>query len=124
MALFGVDYAWGRPGVAALKRAGVKFVCRYLSHDTTGKNLTRAEADELSGAGLWLVVVWESAASRALAGRDAGEADAKDAAGQAASLGMPDGRPIYFAVDFDATEEQQGAINAYLDGAASVIGRE
>ena len=43
MAVFGVDYAWGRPGPAALKRAGAKFVCRYLSHDTTGKNLTRDE---------------------------------------------------------------------------------
>ncbi|HEY8482571.1 MAG TPA: glycoside hydrolase domain-containing protein, partial [Spirillospora sp.] len=60
MAVFGVDYSWGRPGVAALKRAGVKFVCRYLSHDTTGKNLTRAEAEELSDAGTWLVVVWQT----------------------------------------------------------------
>ncbi|WP_067458214.1 DUF1906 domain-containing protein [Actinomadura macra] len=124
MAVFGVDYAWGRPGVAALKRAGAKFVCRYLSHDTTGKNLTRDEANELSAAGLWLVVVWESTASRALDGREAGEDDARAAAGQAESLGMPDDRPIYFAVDFDATSEQQRAINAYLDGAASVIGRE
>ncbi|QXJ20645.1 DUF1906 domain-containing protein [Actinomadura graeca] len=123
MAVFGVDYAWGRPGVAALKSAGAKFVCRYLSHDTTGKNLTRDEADELSGAGLWLVVVWESTASRALDGRAAGEADARDAAAQAEALGMPEDRPIYFAVDFDATSGQQPAINAYLDGAASVIGR-
>jgi hypothetical protein len=72
MAVFGVDYAWGRPGAAALKRAGAKFACRYLSHDTTGKNLTRAEADELSAAGLWLVVVWETTANRALDGRAAG----------------------------------------------------
>jgi hypothetical protein len=43
MAVFGVDYSWGRPGVAALKRAGAKFACRYLSHDTSGKNLTVRE---------------------------------------------------------------------------------
>ncbi|MDL4774949.1 MULTISPECIES: glycoside hydrolase domain-containing protein [Thermomonosporaceae] len=123
MAVFGVDYAWGRPGAAALKKAGAKFACRYLSHDTTGKNLTQAEANELSAAGLWLVVVWETSANRALDGRAAGQADARDAAAQATALGMPGDRPIYFAVDFDASAAQQSAINAYLDGAASVIGR-
>ena len=123
MSTFGVDYAWGRPGASALKRAGARFVCRYLSHDTTGKNLTRSEAEQLSDAGLWLVVVWESTASRALAGRAAGVADAKDAAAQARACGMPSDRPIYFAVDFDAAAGQQDEINAYLDGAASVLGR-
>ncbi|MFD0690434.1 glycoside hydrolase domain-containing protein [Actinomadura fibrosa] len=124
MSIFGVDYAWGRPGPAALKKAGAKFACRYLSHDTTGKNLTRAEADQLSGAGIWLVVVWETTANRALSGRSGGEADARDAAAQAARCGMPDDRPIYFAVDWDATSGQQSTINAYLDGAASVLGRD
>ncbi|MFE9103055.1 glycoside hydrolase domain-containing protein [Actinomadura geliboluensis] len=124
MAVFGVDYAWGRPGTAALKRAGAKFACRYLSHDTSGKNLTRAEADDLSGAGIWLVVVWETSAKRALDGRSAGAADAEDAAAQARACGMPDGRPIYFAADWDASASQQDEINAYLDGAASVIGRD
>ncbi|GAA1803563.1 glycoside hydrolase domain-containing protein [Actinomadura chokoriensis] len=124
MAVFGVDYAWGRPGAAALKRAGAKFACRYLSHDTTGKNLTRSEADELSDAGIWVVVVWESTAKRPLAGRSAGAADARDAAAQARACGMPDDRPVYFAADWDAAASQQDEINAYLDGAASVIGRD
>ncbi|MEV5573550.1 DUF1906 domain-containing protein [Spirillospora sp. NPDC052269] len=123
MSIFGIDYAWGRPGPSALNRAGARFVCRYLSHDSSGKTLTRAEADQLSKAGLWLVVVWESTASRALAGRAAGVADATEAARQARACGMPADRPIYFAVDFDASSGQQAAINAYLDGAASVIGR-
>jgi hypothetical protein len=123
MSVFGVDYAWGRPSVTALKKAGVKFVCRYLSHDTTGKNLTRSEAEKLSDAGLWIVVVWETTAKRALSGRSGGKADAEDAARMARALGMPADRPIYFAVDWDATASDQAAINAYLDGAASVIGR-
>lgn len=124
MAVFGVDYAWGRPGPAALKRAGAKFVCRYVSHDTTGKDLTRDEADQLSEAGLWLVVVWETTASRALSGHSGGTADARDADRKARDCGMPADRPIYFAVDFDAQPSQQAVINAYLDGAASVIGRD
>jgi hypothetical protein len=124
MSIFGVDYAWGRPGGAALKSAGAKFVCRYLSHDTSGKNLTRAEARQLSDAGIWIVVVWESGKSRALASRAAGQEDARAARKQAEDCGMPDDRPIFFAVDFDATSSQQSAINAYLDGVAAVLGRD
>lgn len=123
MTIFGVDYAWGRPGPTALKSVGAHFVCRYLSHDTTGKNLDHAEASQLSAAGIALVVVWETAADRALDGHAAGAADARAADQQARACGMPKDRPIYFAVDFDATPGQQSAINAYLDGAASVIGR-
>lgn len=121
MSIEGVDYAWGRPGVPALLKAGVKFACRYLSTDTS-KNLSPAEARELSAAGIWLVVVWETTAQRALAGKAAGVSDATAAAAQAKACGMPDDRPIYFAVDWDASESQQAAINAYLDGAASVLG--
>jgi hypothetical protein len=119
----GVDYAWGRPSVASLLAAGVKFVCRYLSHDTSGKNLDHAEAVKLAAGGLWIVVVWETTAQRALAGKAAGVQDAKDAAAMAKECGMPDDRPIYFAVDWDASSGEQAAINAYLDGAASVLGK-
>ena len=35
---------------------------------------------------------------------------------------MPGGRPIYFAVDFDAQPYQQGTVDAYFQGVASVIG--
>lgn len=119
----GVDYAWGRPSVSSLLAAGVKFVCRYLSHDTSGKNLDHAEAVKLAAGGLWIVVVWETTAQRALAGKAAGVQDAKDAAAMAKACGMPDDRPIYFAVDWDASSGEQAAINAYLDGAASVLGK-
>ncbi len=118
----GVDYAFGRPSTAALKAAGVRFVCRYLSHSPS-KNLTASEARTLSDAGLWIVVVWETTAKRALDGRAAGVADATAARAQAGSCGMPADRPVYFAVDWDASSGQQSAINAYLDGAASVLGR-
>lgn len=117
----GVDYAWSHPGGAALKAAGKQFACRYLSPDSS-KNLTRVEADDLAAHGVWCVVVYEATAQRALSGEAGGAADAKTAQAQAKAAGMPSGRPIYFAVDFDATASQQAAINAYLDGAASVLG--
>ncbi|MDN3356095.1 DUF1906 domain-containing protein [Actinomadura sp. DC4] len=117
----GLDYAFGRPSATALHDAGVKFVCRYLSHSPS-KNLMRSEANALTAAGIWIVVVWETTANRALAGRAAGVADAREAWAQARDCGMPDDRPIYFAVDWDASASQQAAINAYLDGAASILG--
>ena len=118
----GIDYAFGRPSIAALKAAGIRFVCRYLSHSPS-KNLTADEARSLSDAGIWIVVVWETTANRALDGYAGGAADAADAQAQAQACGMPAGRPVYFAVDWDATSGQQAAINAYLDGAASELGR-
>lgn len=123
MTTFGIDYAFGRPSVAAIHAVGARFVCRYLSHSPS-KNLTSAEAHALSDAGIWIVVVWETTAKRALDGRTAGIADALDAQQQAQACGMPAGRPIYFAVDWDASKTQQAAIDAYLDGAASVLGAE
>jgi hypothetical protein len=123
MTVFGVDYAWGRPSIASLKSAGVQFACRYLSHDTSGKNLDHAEAVTLSNAGIWVVVVWETTANRALDGHAAGVQDARDADAQAKACGMPADRPIFFAVDWDAQFSDQGPINAYLDGAASVLGK-
>lgn len=120
---FGVDYAWSRPTILAMKAAGVEFVCRYLSHDTTGKNITIAEARALRDAGMSLVLVWETTASRALAGERAGRDDALSAVFMARALGFPEDRPLFFAVDFDATAEQQPQISAYFAGVASVIGR-
>lgn len=119
---FGIDYAWARPTIPAMKAAGVTFVCRYLSHDTSGKNATLAEVTTLRAAGMALVFIWETTASRALAGMGAGQMDAVDALSQARSLGLPDDRPIFFAVDFDAAPTEQPKINDYFSGVASVIG--
>lgn len=118
----GVDYAWSHPSAASLAAAGMRFACRYLATDAS-KSLTAAEAQALAAVGISSVVVWETTAKRALDGQTAGADDAKKAAALAAGCGMPDSRPIYFAVDFDAAAGQQAAIDAYLDGAASVIGR-
>jgi hypothetical protein len=119
----GVDYSWARPSPAGLRAQGYTFVCRYLSYDTTGKNLSRSEADALIGAGLDIVSNWEQAADDALGGYNTGVSDAQAAAQQAAATGAPTDRPIYFSVDFDAAPSDQAAINAYFDGVASVIGR-
>jgi len=118
----GIDYAWHHAvDVDAFRSAGLTFIVRYLSNDST-KNLNPSEAHLLSEAGFDLVVVWESAANRALAGRGAGATDAKKAREQAKACGMPTRRPIYFGVDFDAQDPDKPKIANYLKGAASVLG--
>lgn len=122
--MFGIDYAWGRPRMTSLHNSGVKFVCRYLAGGSGGgKELTHSEASQLSAAGISIVVVWETSAERALSGHAAGVTDAQRALSQARACGMTGNRPIYFACDWDVTSAQQATVNAYLDGAASVLGR-
>lgn len=120
----GVDYAWARPSLSDLHASGYTFAARYLSYDTSGKNLSHGEADALIANGLDVVVVWETTADRALSGYAGGASDAQAAASQAAGDGMPGSRPIYFAIDFDATSGQQPTLDGYFDGVASVIGRD
>ncbi len=125
--MYGLDYAfYPHPGISQLKAAGVKFVCRYLSpvpaNDANGKNLIPSEAAALKAAGLAIVVVFETYAGRMREGRAAGVADAQHSDAVVNALGMA-GLPVYFAADWDATPGDQTAINAYLDGVASVIGR-
>lgn len=117
----GVDYSWARPGGAALHASGYGFAARYLSHDP-GKNISAAEANDLRNNGVDVVLVWESTATRALSGHDAGVQDAQAAVAQLADCGAPANMPIYFAVDFDANPAQQANIDDYLRGAGSVIG--
>ena len=118
----GIDYSFGSGLTAAqITGAGKHFVCRYLSTQPNPKNINKAEFDNLVHAGLTVVLVWETTANRILSGHAGGVADAREADKQARALGAA-GIPVYFACDFDSTEGQQAAINAYLDGAASVIG--
>lgn len=122
MSIFGIDYAWSHPSVKTMTDAGVKFIARYLSNDSS-KDLSRSEATAANNAGIWCVVVWETTASRALAGRQAGRDDALTALHKARALGMPEDRPIYFAVDFDARSSSDLAkIKEYFIGAASPEG--
>ena len=119
----GIDYSWARPGGAAIKAAGFDFVARYVPYPgDTGKGLDVAELADLRANGLGVGLVFESTANRALEGFTVGIADALTCLHAVKALGFPDSRPIYFAVDFDAQPGQYSVIDAYLQGAASVMG--
>ncbi|WP_394826382.1 DUF1906 domain-containing protein [Pendulispora albinea] len=119
----GVDYAWARPSPGGLRGEGYTFAARYFSWLPNGKVLSGGELSALANAGLDVVTVWEFDTGDALDGYNGGVRDANEALRQANGLGIPAGRPIYFAVDFDARADQQGVINSYFDGAAAVLGR-
>lgn len=121
----GVDYSSGRPSHAALKAAGISFVCRYVGSTVRGtgrsaKWLTPSEASSLHADGLDVVVVFETVAQRAEAGEKAGVDDADTAVAELAYCGLPAGLPVYFAVDYDATVGPN--ISGYFRGVASVLG--
>lgn len=117
----GIDYVTS-PGIAALKAAGVTFVCRYLSFVnelTKVKLLSLDEAKALSQAGISIVSNYEWYASRATESFASGVQDAQIADGQHKACGGPADRPIYFSVDEDVDGSQ--TVN-YFKGVASVIG--
>lgn len=118
----GLDYSFGRPNLDTVRQQGYSFVARYLAVDGGSKVITKTEADQIRAHGLGLVLVYEQYAGRAKEGRAAGEADGQTALTQARSVGFPDTRPIYFAVDYDTTGTNQASIEEYLHGAADSTG--
>lgn len=116
----GVDYAWSKPSINALKGAGEVFVAQYASPDGT-KNLTPSRAHDLLAAGIKIVLVYEYGAQDMRRGKSGGEWDAQNAETLAKACGV-DGIPVFFACDYDAPPGDQALIDAYLDGTASVLG--
>jgi hypothetical protein len=125
MMTFGLDYSSGRPSAAALKAAGVTFVCRYIGSTVHGtgrsaKWLTPSEAKARHDDGFDIVTVFEYEAKRAEGGAAAGTADAHTAVAELAYCGLPADLPVYWAVDYDTTVGPH--ITAYFQAIAKVVG--
>ena len=118
----GLDYSWARPDPWALRRAGVTFVIRYVSH-VAGKGTTKGELQALGDAGIDVGLVYEREAGRMLDGLEAGKVDASFAHRLARDVGIPDGRPIYFACDQEVSSPGQlEACDNYTIGATDELG--
>lgn len=125
MATEGIDYSWARPGGRNIKNAGKQFVVRYLWPDGEGgKGLDAGELADLVNNGLEIALVYQAGANTVLGGYGVGVSQAKTAQSEINRLGLPKNSPVYFAADFDANAGHQPAIDDFLNGAASVIGRE
>lgn len=124
MSIEGVDYAFSQPSAAALVAAGKHFACRYGGPGSSGKQLTAGELAALTAAGIAVVANAEGTADGLRGGYDTGRSWAASADSFFRRLGMPADRPIYLSADWDAhTAGDLAAIDAAMDGAASVIGR-
>lgn len=122
MTILGVDYSWGRPDPHCLAAKGYRFVSRYLSYDTTGKNITAAEAGSLHSAGLDVVLNWEWGKYDARQGYDLGGRQARDAGVYADHVGAPGNLPIYFSMDWDVQPHEYAAVGSYFQAINKVLG--
>lgn len=108
-----------------LYASGYRFVGRYIVPEIgllKQKALTAQESKTIRTAGLAIMPIWETTASRARSGADAGTADGVSAADRALELGIPYGTAIIFAVDYDAPTGDYKAIESYLRAAKWNIG--
>lgn len=115
----GADFTDKNLTGAEMKAAGLSFACRYLSaHPGGWKELSLAEAKDKTAHGILTVSNWEDTGhpSNTVA---AGERDARSALAEAKKCGMPDFRPIYFSIDFNATAD---SFDNYFKGVCNVLG--
>ncbi len=112
-----IDYSTARPSMSVLKAAGVTAVGRYLGWDgqpgfgNIHKNITRAEAGHLLGAGMEIFLAFEYAKDAALQGHSQGSKDGHLATEQLHGLGAPRDMAAYFAVDFDIRDYAPSSSN-------------
>lgn len=117
-----IDYSFWRPSPAELRN--VNGVIRYLSHDQA-KCVSLEELRTLHNFGIGTALVFEDTANRASTGYAAGEEDGKFTRALMSNLGVPRGRPVFIAVDFDIPdyaptsnnpETKLGPVAHYLSG--------
>ena len=111
-----IDYSYARPDPQAIKASGYVAALRYLSTDPS-KNLSPSERDSLFAVGLGIRLVWETTATEATQGFQAGANDGTAANNQADALGYPTSLPIYYAVD---EQTSWSSVTAYFQGVQSV----
>lgn len=104
-----------------LLNGGYTFVARYLGGNYA---LTATEKTTITNGGLYIVSIWESGSptSSSYFTTTQGTTDATNAITAAQAIGQPSGTPIYFTVDYDASDSDvSGAIKNYLKAVKSVF---
>lgn len=107
--------------IKTLVDGGYTFVCRYIKGSYA---ITASEKKIITDAGLYVVSIWEKGNPTNVDYFTAsqGTSDAEDAIEAAKDLGQPEDTPIYFAVDYDASDSDvRGAITKYLQAIKAVF---
>jgi len=126
MSLNGLDSGYNCEIIAKdIKNAGYDFIMRYYNVKDPSKNLTYEELHALSNEGLSVGVVWENGYSNSVScfSYDQGKEDGKNAGYYASrTIGQPEGTPIFFGVDYDASvSDISGAIADYFRGVREAV---
>jgi len=120
----GVDYSFARPGGARLAAEGKAFAVRYL-YPGSGKGLQNPEIVDLRGHGIDIAVVYQEGTNEWEGGFATGVRQALAAQALLERLELDHRLPIYFTCDSEASGAwNTELVNAFVDGAASVLGRE
>lgn len=127
---YGADYSAGELSPAELDRYttyDLRFLFRYIGWPDNPKCISHYPGAyrALAGGGRTVLLVIEEGTSDPAGGHDAGVAMAQRARDDAASVGYPDGLPIFFCSDgwLSLDGIPVDTAMSYLDGAASVLGR-
>jgi len=118
-----LDYSAGRPGAAAVRKAGYGGAVRYIGFPHRAKCTTVGELDDFTKHGLGMALVYEDNSGDWLGGKAQGVAAGHRAREHATAIGFPKNRPIYMAVDRDVVGEMQlQTMVHYLWGANASLG--
>jgi hypothetical protein len=112
------DYAYARPGGAALIAAGITSVGRYLGTDS--RCITPAELQDYHDHDVSVWFIKENNSQGMLKGWAQGLVDATNSQNALNALGQPNAA-VYFAVDFDVQANQFQYLDTYLRSVATII---
>jgi peptidoglycan hydrolase-like protein with peptidoglycan-binding domain len=97
----------------------LRFAFRYVGTPGRGKSLKATEAAAFRAAGISIGGVYEDREGTSLLGSERGKRDCDSYFSDAYKLGMPIGRPGYFATDTDTTGAK---VYAYYKAIADTVG--
>jgi hypothetical protein len=118
-----LDYSAGFPGAASIRGAGYWGAVRYIGFPDRRKCTTADELADFTANGIGMALVHENTVTDWRGGYSAGQPAGQRARNHARSIGFPDHRPIYLAVDQDVvTSGEFGLMVDYLRGAGAAVG--
>jgi hypothetical protein len=127
---YGADYSAGELSPAELDHYtmyDLRFLFRYIGWPDNPKCISHYPGAyrALAGSGRTVLLVIEEGKTDPAGGHEAGAAMAQRARDDAASVGYPDSLPIFFCADgwLSLDGIPVDTAMAYLDGAASVLGK-
>lgn len=120
-----IDCSAGFPGAANIRDAGFAGAVRYIGFPDRRKCATAGELADFRRRGIGMALVFQDGTGDFLGGFGGGQANARRGRDHANAIGFPSSRPIYMAIDRDIVSAGDfDTVLSYLDGAASVLGRD